>query len=190
MPHAEETMPPRLWTLFLAALTAAGASVSAHANPVSITHIRCLDSKSRQILQDGLSHSHTVGLLADRIEHSDVVVMMAVRWLDGGFAGKTQIITSAPGARYLMVTLDPRAPSFDLVGRLGHELQHVAEIAAAPRVKDEESLRALFKRIGYPNGWIDGDNWETSAAIETGRQAAREASERPSHVTDLVENRR
>ena len=87
----------------------------------------------------------------------------------------------------MLVTVDPFRSPTDLVGALGHELQHVSEIADAPDVKDEGGMRELFKRIGWRRG--RDDRWETREAIEMGRQAAREAADRPAHITDLVQNR-
>jgi hypothetical protein len=176
-------MLPRLCTLVLAASTAAITSTPAHAAPVHDSHVRCLDNNVRQIFRDSLARSATIGRLVSRIERSDVVVFLVARLPDDGLAGKTQFVSSAPGARYVLVTLDPRAPALELIGRLGHELQHVAEIAEAPAVKGDEDLRALLSRIGWRRS---AESWETQAAIETGRQASREAASRPSHVGDIA----
>jgi hypothetical protein len=146
------------------------------------------DRAADRLLQDAIRRSVTVNRLASRLQNSDVIVLLAMKETERGLVGKTQIVTAAPGARYVMVTLDPRATGMDLVGRLAHELQHVAEIADAPEARDAATLRALLQRIGWRRG--DAENWETKAAIETGRQATREAGERPVQVGDVARNGR
>ena len=36
-----------------------------------------------------------------------------------------------------------------LISRLGHELQHVLEVVAAPDVQSQQSLQTLYERIGF-----------------------------------------
>ncbi len=180
-------MKARLCTLTLAAIVLAALTIPADAKPLPFTHVRCLEPRSLQLFQDAVAQSSTVRRLASRIERSDLVVFVHLGMLQGEMIGKTNMISSAPGARYVLVTLDPLRSPTDRVGALAHELQHVSEIADAPDVKDERGMRELFKRIGWRNS--RDDRWETSEAIETGRQAAREAAERPAHITDLVQNR-
>jgi len=176
-------MPPRPCALFLVVSIAAGASL-AQARPANENRIRCLDKSSRQLFLRALADSATVSRLAARIEQADVFVLLTVGLLEGSLAGTTRFLTSVPGARYVTVRIDPRATSVDLVGRLAHELQHVAEIAGAPEVKDEAGLRALLSRIGRRSR--RADTWETQEAVEAGRQAAREAASRPAHVVDVA----
>jgi hypothetical protein len=176
-------MVRRLCTLLLVAL-ALPAAAGAGTKPLATTHIHCLDRAGDQLLHEGMRRSATLNRLVARIEASDVVVLLKVKETGLGPVGKTQIMTAVPGARYVLVTVDPRAVGMDLVGRLAHELQHVAEIADAPEVRDVASLRALLTRIGWSRG--DTTSWETKAAIETGRQAAREAGERPTEVGNVA----
>jgi hypothetical protein len=179
-------MPPSLCTLTLA-LLASAVTLPAYATPLSFTRIRCLEQRDRRLFEEAVVQSPTVRRLAERIEHSDLVVFVRVAVLGGEMVGTTQMMAAPRGARYLRVTLDGRAAPVDMVARLGHEFQHVAEIADAPDVKDDDGMRALFKRIGWRSGW--GDRWETQDAIETGRRVAREVVDRPTHVVDLVQAR-
>jgi hypothetical protein len=176
-------MPPRSCALLLVVSIAAGASV-ADARPANENRIRCLDKGGRQLFLRALADSPTVSRLAARIERSDVFVMLTVGLIEGDLTGTTRFLTSASGARYVAVRIDLRASSVDLVGRLAHELQHVAEIVDAPEVRDEPALRAMLSRIGRRTQ--RADSWETQEAIETGRRAAREAASRPAHVVDIA----
>jgi hypothetical protein len=62
-----------------------------------------------------------------------------------------------------------------LLGLLGHELQHAAEIAAEPAVLDDRSLSALYRRIGFRSGPATGDHFDSDAAIDAGDRVTREA---------------
>ena len=52
---------------------------------------------------------------------------------------------------------------------LGHELQHVREIAQALDVISAATMRRLFERVGYPVS-PGSNNYETSAAQVIERQ--------------------
>ena len=60
---------------------------------------------------------------------------------------------------------------------LAHELQHAVEIADAPEVVDEASLKELYRRLGADSGpgAFNGSVWfETQGAIDTGRRVYSE----------------
>ena len=51
-------------------------------------------------------------------------------------------------------------------------LEHALEVAAAPDVRDQRGLTALYQRIGEPGGRIH--SYDTRAAQNTGRRVKRE----------------
>ena len=55
---------------------------------------------------------------------------------------------------------------------LGHELQHALEIAQAPGVQDEASMRRYYERAGAGRSHERG--FETRAAQDAGRQVRLE----------------
>lgn len=187
------TTRPRalLSAIVIGALTGRGGAAAAPAPPLAAApvteaassptpasgRLRCLDKRAGNVLREALRYSPTVRGLAARIEDSDLIVLLQIVMLPGNMVGATKLMTSVPGARYVSVTLDPRGLPQDMLGRLGHELRHVVEIADAPDVADEAGMQALFKRIGWKAG--RANTYETEAAIETGRRVASEAWERP-----------
>jgi hypothetical protein len=58
------------------------------------------------------------------------------------------------------------------IALIGHELQHAAEVAAAPDVKDQAGLASLYKRIGEPGGLAH--SFDTRAAQNTGQRVRLE----------------
>jgi hypothetical protein len=75
------------------------------------------------------------------------------------------VLMPTPGAKNLLVRIDPRQQVRLVVAQLAHELYHAAEVGREPGVVDEASLRDLYERIGERRCSWDGDDcWETRAA--------------------------
>jgi hypothetical protein len=159
------------------------AAVPAGAPPnvmIPDSRLRGLAVIERRLLRDALSESATVRELTGRVERSDLIVFVHIGMLETGLTGTTQLVSCAGGVRYILVTLDPRATPTERVANLGHELRHVVEIADAPDVKTAEQMKRLFQHIGWRSG--RDNRWETSNAIEAGRQVLREVSEHGSQI--------
>jgi hypothetical protein len=150
------------------AVVASAAGAHWEAGP----HLRCLDARGAAVLGRALAASPTVGRLVSLLEASDLIVFVSTAQELSGLSARTRFMSAAKGARYVIVELEPRASRPELVAMLGHELQHATEIAADPGVRDDGSMRRLFRRIGFaasaPNGY------ETAAALAAGRQVLRE----------------
>jgi hypothetical protein len=59
------------------------------------------------------------------------------------------VIVAVGGARYVRVVVDGRGmPDTNLIVLIGHELQHVLEVADAPEVRTADDIDQLFDRIG------------------------------------------
>jgi hypothetical protein len=164
-----------LFLALVAARPVAAAPAAGSSNEFS--RVRCLDKRAQGVLDDAARRSVTVRGMLQRIEGSDLVVYLRISMLDNNLAGGTNLMTATAHARYIMVTLDPRCIPTELVPRLGHELQHVVEIASVPSVRDVRGMRALFEKIGWHSGQFD--KWETRSAVEVGRRVAREARGEP-----------
>jgi hypothetical protein len=138
-------------------------------------HLRFTDARIRTAVQQGCQYSATFRSLLTRLEASDLIVYIrpsdrAVRGADG----RTSLIAATGSRRYLVISLN-RCRSFDaLIGLLGHELRHAAEIADAPEVVDEATLIAFYERIGTGRRLGAVRQYETPAAVAAGRQVMRE----------------
>jgi hypothetical protein len=145
--------------------------------------LRCIDKRACSAVQGGLASSTTFRALADRIENSDLIVYVRMGEVRPGTVGATQLFASSGGTRFILVTIKPLAVHTEIIARLGHELQHVTEIADDPGAHDDDSVRALFRRIGWAAGY---DAWETAAAVRSGRQVLEESLDGPRNETRLA----
>jgi hypothetical protein len=122
--------------------------------------------------------SPTLRKLVARLLASDVVVYLARdRQLSPKLQGKTTFKGMAGGVRYLQVSVGwSLLPTFQ-IATLAHELQHSAEIAAAPWVVDERSLADEYARIGYDSPSVStapGRAFESAEAVAVGLRVWRE----------------
>lgn len=142
-------------------------------------HLRSTDREALRTVREGMRRSPTFRRLVEAIEGSDVLVYIEpthemppgadafMRWF---------------GANVLFraVRIGVRIPvSTDrFLALLGHEMQHVTEVAAEPMVRDDRSLDALYRRIGFDSG----AGWETRAARATGELVLQELRAGPKNA--------
>jgi hypothetical protein len=158
------------WAVLLGNPAAADPAAAFH------SHVRPEGKHLRAVMSLGVDLSPTLRAIVERIEASDVVVYVTVRPVKmGHLAGHSSFVGAAAGRRYLQVVLDSRIIGPALIGLLAHELQHIAEITDEPSVVDDRSLAAFYQRIGFSVS-LSGNRFESAAAIEAGRRAARDAS--------------
>ena len=134
--------------------------------------VRTNDVASASLLEEGLRRSSTIGRLVAAIQASDVVVILALT-NDRSARGRTQFSSAQAGVRIVITTISAFLIQDERLAVLGHELQHVCEIAAAPEVRDDEAVRKLFVRIGDRTSW-SRDSYETAAAVEIERRVLNE----------------
>ena len=169
---------------FVLSLPMLGAPAAAqNSAAVSFAHVRTPNPELRALMSVGVDVSPTLRGIVDRLESSDVVVLMDFRLLiTPGVSGESSFISRAAGRRYLRVAIDSRISGAKLVGLIGHELQHAAEIAGEPSVVDHESLAAFYSRIGFISSAGGRNRFESAAAIEAGRRVMRDAT---AHASDV-----
>ena len=140
--------------------------------------LRCQDPRLTRLAEQGLARSATLRALVAQLERAHVIVYARISdRLATGIGGRTRLIGAGDGWRFIQIDIDDRWPKADVLSMLGHELQHAVEIADAPEVIDEESLLALYERIGVFKDTRTGPNrtaLETSAAIEIERRVFSE----------------
>ena len=169
--------------LFSVVLCSALLVSSVDAAPPDKSHdeglrIRTQDSRTTVGLRDGIARSATFRALVDRIEASNVFVYVSVSpFLKSSLSGQLTWMTKAGPYRYLRATLSTEQTSDQLIATLAHELQHAVEVVSDDRVVSEETLVALYKRIGHPSRAAANAGWETIAAQETGYRVRRELVE-------------
>jgi hypothetical protein len=138
-------------------------------------HIRSQHPELIDAVAEGAAVSATLRALVDEVESAEVVIYLV--WQQprsSTVAAHVAFISSAGGRRYVYVAVDPKYRGSQLISLLGHELQHVVEIAREPSVVDERSLSAYYRRIGFSRAGWDAGRFESEAAIEVGQQVMRE----------------
>lgn len=146
-----------------------GGTVSAAA---VIPRVRPLSDRSDRLLSVGRELSPTIRAMLDRIELSDIIMQLDLR-LDLDVPNAvTRLVTSTPDFRYVRVSINPRLSPLRRLELLGHELQHVLEIAEDPFVRTQEAMHAHFTRIGRPER--NNNAFETDAALKVERVVREE----------------
>jgi hypothetical protein len=158
-------------SMCLLALALAPVSASA-ALESPLRHVRGTVPYVDWLLKDGFHRSPTFARLMSRIERSDVIVYIEVLpTLPVALDGRLLLSARAHENRYVRIQIALRGTPDDTIALLGHELQHAAEIAAAPEVSDQVGFVALYQRIGRRSG---SHEYDTVEAQEAGRQVRRE----------------
>jgi hypothetical protein len=162
---------------FVCVLLLFAAQGSAQCLPPPDPRIRAGNPVLVDALATGVKASPTLRSIVSLIESSDVVVYVAFEPPRiAGIAAHVVFISAAGGRRYLHVGIDPRFSGPALVGLLGHELQHAAEIAGEPSVVDRGSLAAFYRRIGFGGSRGTVEHFESERAIDVGYHVERDTS--------------
>jgi hypothetical protein len=142
----------------------------------SIQRIRMTSSLIRDVLAGASEKSPTLRSIVQRVAESNVIVHLTCeQFTTAMINGRTIWVEANRDARYLRVQVDCMLPRADLVAILGHELQHVAEVADRPEVNDSRSFVKLFQTIGFStcgNGAME--QFETDDATAAGRRVRDE----------------
>ena len=152
-------------------------STQSHAQPMaqSVPRIRVESGRLRTELAHVIDRSPTLRGIVGQIEQSDVIVHVTCEhFVSVTLEGRTVWGSAGPDVRYVRVQIDCMLPDQRLVTILGHELQHVAEIAAAPDVVDTRSFTRLFKTIGFSCRVRWPEQFETAQALAAGERVRQE----------------
>ena len=149
-----------------------------HAEPMaqSVPRIRVQSGRLRSELTHVIDRSPTLRAIVGQIEQSDVIVHVTCEhFVSVTLEGRTVWGSAGPDVRYVRVQIDCMLPDQRLVAILGHELQHVAEVADRPDVIDLRTFLKLFEAIGYPScGRIWREQFETDDATAAGQRVREE----------------
>lgn len=138
--------------------------VSTSSAGLEAPRVRGVNGYSQWLVNAAIDRSPTVADMARRLEQTDTVVYVRMDMTGGRFESYTRLIGTGQ-RRYVMISLSKTLRPARKIELLGHELQHVVEIATDPRARDARALRALFARIGEEHAY---NHFETAEA----RQAA------------------
>jgi hypothetical protein len=160
-----------MWIVVLAL----SCSLSGDPTPVA-AHVRAASPVAQTLITEASTRSAIVNDLIDHLERTDTIVYVDIAVAPETALARTKLVASSPGARFLRISINARVPWWDRVALLAHELRHAVEIADANDVKDDEGVRRLYTRIGFPGG---ANQYETTAARETEWRVRAEVARRP-----------
>ena len=135
--------------------------------PAELRHVRALDSDARETLERGLRGSALFREFVSVLESSDVIVHIETKEvMPDGLAGAMRFAVATARYRYVRVWLQRTLLPAQRTAILGHELQHVCELADSPAATPQ-AVRHLFETIGTRLPGMK-NAFETQAAIHAG----------------------
>jgi hypothetical protein len=153
------------WSSRAAASEQPEAAVAPSSITVSHARVRAVGPRVAAVLIEAAAQSKTFGGLVDRISTTDgIVYVVEGDCRHGVRACLLPTMTMAGPNRVLRILVDPRKSDRDLMGSIGHELQHAVEVLTNRMVTDNGAMVLLFKEM------CDGCGlrFETDAAIRAG----------------------
>jgi hypothetical protein len=115
----------------------------------------------------------TFGRLIEIIEATDGIVYVEPGRCGHGVRGcLTHSITAAGPFRLLRILVDTRLGPLDLVGSIGHELQHAVEVLHEPGLVADYAVYLFYMRIAQ----TQKGTFETAEAINAGLQVENEVA--------------
>lgn len=124
------------------------------------------------LIAEASARSVTFRSLVEAIDATDGIVFVSEGKCKHGVAACLYLtVTKAGPNRLLRIAVDTRKADWDVMGSIGHELQHAMEVLSDVRVDSDAAIFLLYKQIGSTSG----DRFETEAAIKAGNHVRKEA---------------
>lgn len=172
-----------------AVVTSAVLSVAqTHATPAP--RVRPETAQTTALLNELLERSHTARELVETLSGTDLVAYVRHRtFTTATLNGRTGLVRSEAPTRTLIVEIAGQRSWLDQMVTLGHELQHVVEIAAEPAVVDPPSMVRYFSRIGIRTPGIEAASFETERAVTTAKRIRQELYGNSDHTRIMSHER-
>ena len=133
--------------------------------------VRGSSQKLVEAIGDATAESQTFRDLVDRIGRTDGIVYVMEGQCQHGVPACLLLSMTATGAnRMLWIRIDPRKVDRDLMGSIGHELQHALEVLSHSSIRSGSAMTLLYKKEGSK----EGGHFETDAAIKAGNAVRAE----------------
>jgi hypothetical protein len=170
----------------LSVLVLLAAAAPSFADP--LPRLRGTSPREASLIRELLERSSTARALANELESTDLIVYVQLTASEGAGRAATRLVTATDTARFLRIVMGAMTHPHDRAALLAHELQHVIEIGHAPEVRDIDSMRQLYRRIGEDRA--ARFSFETAEARAVGWRVRRELMDgdraRPDTSTDVA----
>ena len=136
--------------------------------------VRTTSAVIATLIQHAGERSHTFRDLIQAVSGSDGIV-----YIEEGACGKGRRscfvnVTKAGPNRMLWVMVNTRGDDCDLMGLIGHELQHTVEVLGDPHVIDFAAMYNFYSREADPGGSFPFETTEAKRVGEAVRTEVRE----------------
>jgi hypothetical protein len=159
------------WTSGGAAMESGVALVGQSSLVAPDRRVRGIDPRFVAVISEATARSKTFRGLVDRIGSTDGIVYVAEGQCGHGVrACLLPTMTMAGPNRVLRILVDPRKVDRDLMGSIGHELQHAVEVLGDRTIRDHGAMVLLFKQMCA--GCLF--RFETDSAVQAGNAVRAE----------------
>jgi hypothetical protein len=151
---------------FLASATESSALIAGQPTLMAPdAHVRGVSSRMVAVINDAAARSKTFRTLVDQIGSTDGIVYVAEGQCARGVRACLLLTMTLMGPnRVLRILIDPRKVDRDVMGSVGHELQHALEVLSHRSIRSGSAMTLLYKKEGFK----EGGHFETDAAIKAG----------------------
>jgi hypothetical protein len=152
------------WTSHAAA-TESNAANSQDSIAATGARVRSASPRVAAVIIEAAAQSKTFRGLVDQIGTTDGIVYVAEGECGHGVGACLVLsMTIAGSNRMLRILVDPRMSGHDLMGFVGHELQHAVEVLSNRGVRSSDAMYLFYKTTCYECT----RRFETDAAIRAG----------------------
>jgi hypothetical protein len=165
--------------MVLTAILVVSGNCGIGAQPVESTlesSVRGAEPYARWVLDSALAYSPTVRQLVAQIDASDLIAYIQVVPIASRTA-HTVLMHGGESRRYVLIKIHQGHQLHRLIELLAHELQHAIEIMGDREVRDNNTLKRLYRRIGLST--VRANQFETQAAMSIERLVRREIVGKP-----------
>ncbi len=161
--------------LVCCSLAAFGTTASGQDGP-GVSRVRAESRVIAAAIAQGIERSTTFRGLIEAIDATDGLVYVLEGPCGLGVRACLHMSIELSGSnRLLRVFVTPsRAPGCELIGSIGHELQHAVEVLSNSRIRTSAELFSFFHRMRTETPV----RFETGKAVETGIAVEQEACSR------------
>jgi len=157
--------------LSLAHLGAGQPVGAAGADAPVMPRVRSSNISIAALISQASEQSKTFRSVVDTINDSDGIVYVEEGECGHGVPACLVTVLQAGANRILRVNVDTRKADCELMGLIGHELQHTIEVLSERNVNSGVAMSMFFSRVGR-RGTMD--TFETSAAVRAGTAVSDE----------------
>lgn len=154
-----------------------GAVAATASESVGFQRIRAMGSALEAIVAQAATRSRTFRQLVQDINRTDGIVYLEHGRCGHGVRACLLAVLKAGGSRIVRVRVAANNTDWDLMGSVGHELQHAVEVLREPAITNTAAMTVYYRREGYRVGSV----FETTAAVRAGNDVRAEVRS-PQHA--------